>query len=709
MDRLAIALNKLNAVVMETPLSPSPLANRSLVLTLNAHLMSLGYMLAQPLLITFMRLPASEVIPVGGQMIQYLRERQGSHVQHQPMYANFPQQVIEMSCQELYMNALMHYYTCGYWQPDYAQLPREFAFEQVKFQSINQISETQFRALFSTLLQSQDSLSAQDKAIIEWFLQHEAAKALPLPEEIPFHENRCLVAAHWLKMGQDITPLIKTSTDILRLATYLSHGDVSLADNTKFRSLPRALRRRLLAQLTRVINEEDIGRHRNKWVRLFHNLHVGDYSSKLFKIAQKVRNGEPLQSFYAQLEAALSQQDVTTAIRLLRTRPGEFGRRLDHVMRIAQTCDQQSLHPTQPNANVAPAPNTNQQQTVINAFVAVVDAIPTRNLLQLLGHLQTRFESIDQRVVFPKGSLQKAVVVKHALEALNPERVNQLRQGIMSSLSKRFANLPALGKVWLDPALMDCPLPSQQRSASSGLFSVARGTRFPLGYEQDTLRLFVYWVGMDIDLSATFHAADGSVIEQVSYTQLRSASYQAFHSGDITRAPNGASEFIDIHLPSAAQKAHYLAMNVLVFNGPTFAEHSTCFVGWMLREYPGHNALYEPSTVKQKLDLRQACSHVLPVVFDLQERKAIWMDLPIPSNAFYHSVNNVENHRASITQKLNAILHMHNRLSLYDLFYLHAQARGTIVTDKAKADTIFSLEEGITPFHVNNINADYMI
>ena len=201
--------------------------------------------------------------------------------------------------------------------------------------------------------------------------------------------------------------------------------------------MPRALRRRLLAQLTRVINEEDIGRHRNKWVRLFHNLHVGDYSSKLFKIAQKVRNGEPLQSFYAQLEAALSQQDVTTAIRLLRTRPGEFGRRLDHVMRIAQTCDQQSLHPTQPNANVAPAPNTNQQQTVINAFVAVVDAIPTRNLLQLLGHLQIRFESIDQRVVFPKGSLQKAVVVKHALEALNPERVNQLRQGIMSSLSKR--------------------------------------------------------------------------------------------------------------------------------------------------------------------------------------------------------------------------------------------------------------------------------
>ena len=85
------------------------------------------------------------------------------------------------------------------------------------------------------------------------------------------------------------------------------------------------------------------------------------------------------------------------------------------------------------------------------------------------------------------------------------------------------------------------------------------------------------------------------------------------------------------------------------------------------------------------------------------------MDLPIPSNAFYRSVNNVENHRASITQKLNAILHMHNRLSLYDLFYLHAQARGTIVTDKAKADTIFSLEEGITPFHVNNINTDYLI
>jgi stress response protein SCP2 len=272
--------------------------------------------------------------------------------------------------------------------------------------------------------------------------------------------------------------------------------------------------------------------------------------------------------------------------------------------------------------------------------------------------------------------------------------------------------------VWIDPVLIDCPLPSQQRSASEGLFNVARGTRLPIDNHsddkdlddmtKDTLRLFVYWVGRDIDLSATFHNEEGEMIEQVSYTHLKSKRYQAYHSGDITNAKKGASEFVDINLPVAAKHARYLAMNVLVYRGSDFADHETCFVGWMMRAKPNSNEIYDPKTVQQKLDLTQTCRNVIPVVFDLQQRKAIWTDLPASQHGYSYT-NNVENNYASIEQKLKAIVNSQHKLSLYELLELHAQARGEQVETRDEADMIFAFDGTVTPFDVNTINAEYVV
>jgi len=102
---------------------------------------------------------------------------------------------------------------------------------------------------------------------------------------------------------------------------------------------------------------------------------------------------------------------------------------------------------------------------IIDAFLSVSDQIPTRVLLQLLGHLSRRKTDIGKRVIFPKGATQKAVVLRKTLRALNPDSIETLISGIKSTLTNRFSELEALGKVWIDPDLIDCPVPSQQRSA----------------------------------------------------------------------------------------------------------------------------------------------------------------------------------------------------------------------------------------------------
>ncbi|TQV81069.1 TerD family protein [Aliikangiella coralliicola] len=686
-----IALKKLDALVLEhdesTELNQKQRStNKILVSTLNAEMMRLGYVMSESLFSAALQLGYERLVTLFNEVISILKNLKGDDVVYQPMYPNFPQQVIDADVLELYFNALMHYWTFGHWSPEYETLNREFQLESIKYRQIDLVTDEKVGALFTTLLKSSDSLSEEDKSIISWFIENVADEKLAYPEEIPFNENKCVVAGLLLKQGKDISPLVKTATDVLRIVTFLSEGDVSLANNTKFVSLPRSTRKKLVGALERVISEEDIGRHRRKWVKLFHNLHVGDYSNKVFKIASKARNNETLKSFYGYLEHYFETHNIEALLRILVTRPGEFGRRLDQVLRIA---------------------SAEQQKQIVGAFLSVIDKIPTRNLCQLLGHMNCRNNGDGKRVVFPKGVVQKAVVIDSVNHHLAGSVKKQIIMGIQNCLVERFSRQEALGKVWIDPDLMGCPLPTQQRSASEGLFNVARGTQLPIG-DKDTLRFFIYWKGQDIDLSASFHDAEFNLIEYVSYTHLRSSAFKAYHSGDITRAPKGACEFIDITLDAAVKKgARYLAMNVMVYSGPTFANHEVCYAGWMSRSAPNSNEVFDAATVEQKIDVNGNCRNVIPIMFDLVTRKAIWVDLATSRRTGWGG-NNVESNAASIEEKLEAIVHSRNKLSLYELFELHVFGRGELVDSVEKADTVFSLEAGVTPFHINEINAEFL-
>ena len=705
MKKQKIALKKLEALIIDAKENDDEATNMLLSLSLNAEMMNLGFIMSETLCNSVNKLNVEQIKRLADELVTELRELKGVHVSHKPVYPNFPEQVMEASNLELYANALTHYWSNGQWLPEYQSLSKPYAFETTKFKEISLADEDAFKNVFTQLMLSNDSLSEEDKAIIEWFMLNYPQSELAYPEIIPFQENKSVAAAILLAQDKDITPLITNTTDVLRVATYLSEGDVSLASNTKFISLPRNLRKKIVTQLERVISEEDIGRHKNKWKALMHGLHVGDYSKKVYSIASKLRNNERLESFYGKLEYALNTNDIHSAIALLKTRPGEYARKLDHALRLAKPDNKQRLARL-----LAKNESNSQQEKVINEFLSVSDQVPTRVLIQLLGHMSRRHLDADKRVVFPKGNTQKAVVLRHTLKALDSKLVTKLTQGIRQTLVARFSQLETLGKVWIDPDLMGCPLPSQQRSASEGLINVARGTRLPIynADEKDTIRFFVHWIGRDIDLSATFHYEDFSIMEQVSYTNLRSNGFHAYHSGDITSAPDGASEFIDVTISGALEKgARYLAMNVLVYSGPTFAEHEECFAGWMMRSSPKSNEIFDAKTVEQKIDVRANSRNVIPIVFDLQARKAIWTDVSTSSRSYYGG-NNVESNQANIQETLEAIIGAKHKLSLYELFEMHANARGELVDTPEKADTVYSMENGVTPFDINLINAEYI-
>jgi hypothetical protein len=679
-----ICVKKLGGVV----LAPGDADNPQLAATLAASMMSLGFLPSRELQAALASSSAETLATFEAEVLAVLRELKGAHVEHTPLYPNFPTQVMEASAVELFLVAIAHYWSGGTWKPDYEKLPRELRFEETKFREVGLVSEADYLAVFPRLLSSNDSLSEEDKGYIEHFMVEEPE--ISFPETIPFKETMCVVAGMFLRAGKDISQLVKTATDVLRVVTYLNGGDVSLAENTRFKSMPRAQRRQIVALLDAVANEEDIDRHRGKWVRLFHSLHVGEYAGeRLAGIAHKIRNNEKIETFNGRVEQALQARDLRPLLTILRQRPGVFARRLDELLRVFEADD--------------------DRRAVVAEFADLADSIPTRILVQLLGHFQSRRARRSSRVVFPKGAAQKARIIP-AAAPLDADLVALLVEGLETTLRTRFATQGALGKVWVDLELAFCPVPSQQRSASEGGFNVARGTHLALGDpSKSTLRLFVYWVGRDIDLSATLHDADFKLIEPIAYTNLRSEKYEACHSGDITNAPEGASEFIDITIESAAKHGiRYVVMNVLVFSGPSFGRHETCFAGWMTREHPNSNEVFDAKTVEHKVDLTSSARNAVPVVFDLVERKAIWCDLTTGRDPVWGIPNNVETNQASIEAVLEAIVTSASKLSLYDLFRLHGEARGELVATKDEAEQVFSLSEGVTPFDQNVIASEYL-
>jgi len=678
-----ISLFYKNAIVL--PEISNCAGNRALAATLSADMLRLGFIPSKDLLETLETLSTDGLEAVYNEIIPALKSLKGADVAYAPMYPNFPTQVMEADYIELFINAICHYWSGGQWAPDYETLPREFAFEDVKFREIGVIGDDEFDEIFGQLVGSNESLSELDKKVMTWFMDR---GNIQFNGKIPFKENLCFIAGYMLKKGKDITKFIDTATDVLRIAVALSDGDISLADNTKFKSMPRKTRRLLVAALENVASEEDINRHRGKWVKLFHSLHIGELGSKrLVAIADKIRNNKKITTFNGQVEAAVARKDVTAAVGLLVNRPGEFARRIDHLLRIAPR----------------------KQSMIVFNFLDVASKVNTRVLLQLLGNLKIRDEARDKTIVFPKGQLGKAQVIRKDVPALGKLALKELKAGLQRELIGRFGSRDDLGKVWIDPDLKSCPLPTAMRSASEGSFQVGRGTRLPFGDDKSTLRFFIYWVGQDIDLSGTFHDEDFNMIQEISYTNLRSKHFKAAHSGDIVQAPNGASEFIDIDIESAiAGGARYVAMSVYVFSGPTFAEHKKVYAGWMTRSKPKSNEIYDPKTVEQKIDLTAESKVSIPVVFDLVERKAIWTDLS--QRARYGCWgNNLHSNRAGLQETLEAIVDKSNKVSLYELFMMHAIARGEPVKNKEDADTVFSTFEGVTPYDTAVINSEYVV
>ena len=97
----------------------------------------------------------------------------------------------------------------------------------------------------------------------------------------------------------------------------------------------------------------------------------------------------------------------------------------------------------------------------------------------------------------------------------------------------------------------------------------------------------------------------------------------------------------------------------------------------------------------------------IPLIIDLQEQQVVWADIALKSSG---PINNSRKNGESLALMGKAVTGL-VKPTLYDLFDMHAEARGTgrcAESGRSEADTVFSLHEGITPFDADRIMSEFM-
>ena len=663
--------------------------HKIVVMTVQAELMKLGFMLTETA-VNALNLfgTTDEVVKFYESVVPYIKKMIGAQKNYKPFYVNFPEQVMEMSTAELFWNAIAHYWIGGEWSPVQELKTRGIKFEKTKFTMLDVKSgDEPFREIANNLATFSKPLDKQKLDDLIWI-----AHNIPNVEvgKITVKETLCELAAAGINVK------ITSPTDVLRIASRLSGGDVSLPaipkpnristgwrtselkreaeiqrETFKFVKFNRAQRKHLLGMLEslKTVDPSEMQPYLGRWVRLGEILHPGEYANQFPKTVaafNALRNQQKtkVRTFAGKVDVAFSKSMIE-GVKILKTRPGEFARRLDALVRQYDT-------------------------DVIPHFEEIADKVSGKVIFEMFDHFEGRLQN-KVRSVMLKGHGAKMQTLKD-LPALPKKTVTSIQRVIMNTMMKRFEALPKMGKVFIDEGLKLQPVPFSMQSSSDGLAVNARGTRFPIGDHVTTLRGYVHWNGdkrpVDIDLAAAFFDANFKDRGCISYYNLTNHAINASHSGDIRHRRGSCAEYIDIDIKSAlSQGIRYVIFNVYNYDGLSLKGVDECLFGVMERSHPNSNEIFDPKTVASATRLQGNTSCATPVAFDLQNRQWIWLDLE-------HATNGIPNLAGDATTKkqFEAILGG-SKMSVYDLMLLHVQARGgELVESQDQATEVFTRE-----------------
>ncbi|MEV4510032.1 hypothetical protein AB0K00_13840 [Dactylosporangium sp. NPDC049525] len=629
---------------------------------LDAALLDVGFSASRALLEHVGALAPAPAMDLAATVVSAVRELVGDHVQHNAYFIGFPHDVpdtVEFWISRLRAAVLAGGNTAtdaqlrdavvsggvnlldlpgyGTYQHTYAELLAAHdalvasAGDRMTLLRLGDTAEVEAVALYLALAGSTTPHGEADLALLSRLAV--ACVDSAQPAEIPVREHRAVLNGVRLVLGRPLVG-VDTTTDVLRLACHVSGGDGSLATPTRFRSFRRPERRILLAALNEVVRASpaklgDVTRYAERWKRLGERLHPHEHAQwpharEVFAVARGERR---VHNLAGRAEAAFRAGAIAPAASVLSAAPGLLLRSADRLLRLA------------------PA---SERAAVVEAVTDALGSASGRVLCSLREHVGNRLTPASARMYANRS--RRAWIGPDERPPLPAGLVAQLTSLLDAEISARLPE-PAL-PLLVDPDVLDVALPLSGKASAGGFAVLPRGSRAPVSGE--LLRFFTYWRQTsrrtDFDLSVLLLDEQFNTAGQVSYTNYHHDGI--VHSGDITDAPNGATEFIDVPLTVSAR---YVVPQVYIYSGESFDEVAESMFGYQTRTRDQRGAPFEARTVRARSDLRGQGRIALPMVFANGERgwQAVWLHLYLQGRPNF---NRVEENMFSTADRVRAVL-----------------------------------------------------
>ena len=722
---------------------------------LQASAAQLGFLLSPELMTAFSHLPQAEFEERSERLLALLRAEKGADVDPSNyLFPDFPRQCKERSLEELsdlrfagYLADLFgwliddphlrRFLELGKYAKHTERTPLELDLEEMETISLGR--EEDFYEMARNLLGSRMPLSPLDQECLGTVL---LAKNFPveriLPDEIPFKETLAWLIQRKREAGFDLQVQLKSFTDVKRVYAAMIGENADLKSNFLLDNLPNQDRKWLMVQM-----EAGMAHYENsfrtsayqeqEFVTLFWNrIHPEKYRSaapRACALLKEVKEGKKFRTLNSQIEQALAEEKPVEAARLAVKKPGEAVRRLAAMLSLASREEGREI------------------LELVGACAHNVDTTVLLNAKCAFDH----YEFGTLKICFPQGKTNAITAFRDTKYRIDPELTEGASRMLREAVIRRLSAKEPLGAVFIAPELAKIHVPFAGREDSKTYRKLARGSRMAVSPDAEYLRFFVYKKYSEpifVDLSLSFLDENGRYVSQCSWTNLKMGSV-AVHSGDGDNCVDGLSEFVDVDLQKLNQ-AHpnirYILMNVFSYNRVPFCKMDRCFAGLMVRKgmvtdrLPDgriysrltkaeqekvrdfHGEVFEPSTVRFRLDLNAPKRVSLPLIYDVREQEVIWADLNLdrmPRGTIrIHNTNGnvkpypgtltIENLHSQLSALCNSVVRI-RKPDLKELAELNVEARGgRIVPTREEADLVIAEDGDLTPFMSDVITKDWL-
>lgn len=594
------------------------------------NLQALGFTLSKEAFDEFVELPKKELIRAYESMYTICADLVGTQTADaEVFYPNFPQEVMEKSEAELYLNAILYYlgeYCLGVdlHEHETAELraklldmvPRDL--KVINAGKIEDIKELMANRMFSSTVLP----TYKAGELYEWMKDDPDWKQWIKQNEIPNRVNKVNVALFVYRNYEEhdknvvMRGLLKDAIDVLRFASALSCREGELPNIELTGKVRFNLSNREAKDVKNYLNKckglyQDIWRKKGTFKALGRVISMRNRLTpkRLRKAYDNLCNNKMVDEkgkhiitpgFLIKLAAdGLEKGELKNFEAALKKYPGEVTRQLIHCINSAR-----------------------DERTKIAAARMYGDLcknVPPATVLTMANYAAMK-NGLESRVV-RIGKANSYIQIPIDSEPLSKDVVEEILAAAEKVVSSYYKEVPDknVGKVYIDPALKNHIVPGNDASNDSKGSVLTFGSKIEANEAANIKRLFLSWSGhFDVDLSADFMDEDMRVVNHASYYQLKTYMKPkdmekiveekdengnivkrvekdtdkrliAIHSGDFIDAGpedgRGVAEFIDLDVEKMKEcGVKYVSFTAHMFSSNMFSDCKNIKFGFMERD-----------------------------------------------------------------------------------------------------------------------------